>query len=74
MAKGKGIPSSLDDDMVRQKIYARMEALEMSRREYANLMGYDHTTLSRFLNGQRPPTKPILKSLGLRAVTYYEYA
>lgn len=73
MAKGKGIPSSMDDDMVRQKLYDIMEVLNVSQREYADLCGFHHSTLSRFLNGKKPPTKPILDALNLKAVTYYEY-
>lgn len=69
----KGIPSSMDADMVRDHIRTKIEALGMSQREYAEMCGYDHTYLSRVLDGQRPPGKVILDAEGLQAVTYYEY-
>jgi transcriptional regulator with XRE-family HTH domain len=73
MAKSKGIPSSLDDDMLRSKYYEIMKALEVSQREYAALCGFNHSNLSRFLKGKKPPTKPMLDALNMKAVTYYEY-
>lgn len=69
----KGMPSSMDADMVRSSIRSKIEAMGMSQREYADMCGYDHTHLSRVLNGEKLPGKKILDAEGLHAVTYYEY-
>lgn len=69
----KGIPSSMDADMVRNHIRTKIEAMGMSQREYADMCGYDHTHLSRVLNGEKPPGKKILDAEDLKAVTYYEF-
>lgn len=69
----RGIPSSMDADMVRDHIRTKIEAMGVSQREYANLCGYDYTYLSRVLSGERPPGKTILDAEGMTAVTYYEF-
>ncbi len=69
----KGIPASWDADMVRSHIRDKIEAMGVSQREYADMCGYDHTHLSRVLNGDKLPGKKILDAEGLVAVTYYEY-
>lgn len=63
----------MDADMVRSLIRDKIEAMGVSQREYADIHGYDHTHLSRVLNGEKPPGKKILAGEGLIAVTYYEY-
>ena len=73
MAKSKGIPSSWDSDMVRCHVRDSMDILQISLREYSNLIGISPSHLSRFLNGEREPGPAILDKLGLRAVTYYEW-
>lgn len=70
---GKGIPLSMDADMVRTHIRDKMEVLGMSQREYASWCGYDHTCLARVLSGEREPSAKILAAEGMKAVTYYEY-
>ena len=69
----RGIPSSMDADMVRDHIRSKILDLGMSQREYAHVCGYDHTHLSRVLNGEKLPGKLMLDAEGMQAVTYYEF-
>lgn len=69
----RGIPSSMDADMVRELIRDNMECLEMTQAQYAEMCGYSPQYLSDFLGGRRGPGKSILQAEGLVAVTYYEY-
>lgn len=69
----KGIPSSMDADMVRDLIRSKMRAIGVSQREYAAMCGYDHTYLSRVMSGEKEPGSVILDAEGLKAVTYYEF-
>lgn len=69
----RGIPSSMDADMVRDHIRTKIEALGMSQREYAEMCGYDYSYLSRVLSGEREPGTVILEAEGMKAVTYYEF-
>lgn len=69
----KGIPLSMDADMVRDLIRSKMQAMGVSQREYAAMCGYDHTYLSRVMSGEKEPGAAILEAEGLKAVTYYEF-
>lgn len=69
----KGLPMSMDADMVRNIVREQMEALEMTQKAYAEMCGYSAQYLSDFLSGRRDPGLAILDGLGLKAVTYYEY-
>lgn len=69
----KGIPYSMDADMVRTHIREKIEIMGVSMREYADMCGYDHTHLSRVLNGHKEPGSKILAAEGMHAVVYYEY-
>lgn len=69
----RGIPSSMDADMVRNHIREKIKALGMSQREYADMCGYGEQFLSMVLRGARAPSKKILDAEGLHAVTYYEF-
>lgn len=67
-----GIPSSMDSDMVRDRVRTKMAALGMSLRQYAEVNGYTAAYLSDFLKGACEPGKKILNAEGLKAVKYYE--
>ena len=73
MAKSKGLPSSLDADMVRAHVRNSMEMSNISLRSYAKIMEISPSHLSRFLAGEREPGPKVLDAFGLKAVTYYEW-
>jgi transcriptional regulator with XRE-family HTH domain len=63
----------MNADMVRDLIRINLKRAGVSQREYAALCGYDHTHLSRVLNGEKEPGQKILDAEGLQAVVYYEF-
>lgn len=69
----KGIPLSMDSDMVRSRVRSNMEVLKMSQKEYAEMSGYSEQYLCDFLAGRREPGKKILDAENLKAVVYYEH-
>ena len=73
MSGTKGMPSSMDADMVRSLIRDKIKAMDLTQADYAAMCGYSPAYLSDVLAGRKDPGKAILAAEGLVAVTYYEH-
>jgi transcriptional regulator with XRE-family HTH domain len=69
----RGIPSSMDADMVRDLIRSKIKRMRTTQQAYAEMSGYSAQHLSDVLGGKREPSHAVLKAEGLVRVTYYEY-
>lgn len=57
--------------MITEQIKADLKSNRISQREFAAKLGVDESTLSRWLNGRRQPTKATMTALRLVYSLYY---